>query len=352
MLYYSIIFLVIFILILIYVYRRFNLEEFALSSGYIEVPCSYKKLSKKIVNSELAYSQQIIDASKSSDNLKIEMDKLKEELEIIKRTASNPNSTASNPNSTYSDSVVTEINTKFFDNKELYSILINGLNMKLYNPNESTEDSYGLKGINYEDDKTNFTRSVTDAINAACELLKQKQDYKYISKCVSTIADIDGAAKIHNLLIKAYQYSTRSKYTSNRVIDPYLVNKLNKNIKNIVELGRKILLANSNTCKCRSSKNKTLLENNLKGLLNMNRNIQGQILSIETTLNGVKTSIPPMLRDIPGFERPEPTLANKRLVENLKDLYRQRAKLSINIFNSQAELRKVSDHRSKICQPC
>jgi len=340
MIYISIILLVVYILIVIFAYRRFKTEQFANSTGYVEDPGASRRLSKALVQSEIEFGQQKLAAEKNAEELAANIKGLKQEQENAIH------------GSAKSVSDVTELNPKFFDNKELYSILINGLNMHSYNPKEDLSDSYGLKNVNYVNDKTDFTRTVTDAINVSCELLRQKQDYKYVSKCVKTIKDIDGAAKIHNLLIRAYTYTTHPKHISNREIDPYLVNKLNKNIKNIITVGRRVLFAKTNTCKCKTGKNKTLLQNNLKGLVQMAQNIQGQISNIESTLNGAKISIPPFMSNLPGFNAPSQRPINKKLVENLKTLYQQKLQTSSSINTVTNAIREADKFAEVACQPC
>lgn len=345
MLYYSIIFLVIFILIIIYLYNYLGFEKFAQSSGYVETPGAYKKLTKKLADSEIEYGEQADTIAKNAEDLKNNLKNLEQNLLEI----SNP---VGIPDYLKNASPETKLTVKFFDNKELYSILINGLNMKTYNPKENLQDAFGLGGVNYKDDKTIFTRAVTEAINVSCELLQQKQDYRYVSKCVNTVKGIDGAAKIHNLLIKAYKYTTLPKYTSNRTIDPYLVNKLNKNIKKIITVGRRIFLVESNICKCKSEQDITLLQNTLRGFIEMDINIQGQILSIEATLNASRMTVPAFMSNLPGFNIPEPAAFNTKLIDNLKLLYQQKAELGGRIIQIKKTIGDAQKTTAGECQPC
>ena len=251
MLYISIVTLLIFILILIVVYRRYTFEQFAFSSGYIEDLGKSKKLKNAIASAEADYGQQKLAAIQGAKDLDAKLKNLKaEQVNIITRSKMGE----------YKP-INSAMNYKIFDNKELYSILINGLNMASYREQSNSADPYGLKNINYNDTRALFTRTVTDTVSVSCELLKQKQDYRYVSKCINTIKDIDSAAKIHNLIIRAYAFTTNPSQTSNRDIDPYLVNKLNKNIGMVITLGRRVLFADTNTCKCKPAKNTKILKN-------------------------------------------------------------------------------------------
>uniref|UniRef100_A0A6C0B5I7 Uncharacterized protein n=1 Tax=viral metagenome TaxID=1070528 RepID=A0A6C0B5I7_9ZZZZ len=345
MLYISILLLVFFIIILVFVYRRLTSEGFAISTGYIEDPIAATKLKKQLVQSEIAYGNQKNEALKNQQRLNTEIKTLTTEQQILMKDIQK-----SKLGITTKEEEDT-VPTKFFDNKELYSILINGLNMGSYNAKENLTDSYGLKNVNYRNDKSSFRRTVTDTINVACELLQQKQDYRYLSKCVDTITDIDGAAKIHNLIIKAYTFISHPKYISNRTIDPYLVNKLNKNIEAIITSGRKILFADSKTCKCKTGKNKKLLENKLNEFIQMNSNIQSQITNIETRINGSKITVPPFMANIPGFKLPNQPAPNNKLKANLKTLYQRRRFILENINKIYNSIRQLGNNET-ICKPC
>jgi len=124
---------------------------------------------------------------------------------------------------------------KRFNNKELYSILVNGLKF----PSSSA--------------KFDFMTSVNSSINISCELLKQKYDYRYIDKCLEKTRGVNRVDEIHKLILRSYDYISQPKHNSTIEINPYLVKELSKNIEKIIETGRNLILHNGNTCHCKYS---------------------------------------------------------------------------------------------------
>mgnify|MGYP006082000465 CR=1 FL=1 len=118
-----------------------------------------------------------------------------------------------------------DTNINKYNSKELYSILLNGLNTK----------------------SENFIKLVENTVETACELLKLKKDLSRIRDCLVDINETN-IGVIHRILIKAHAYTISPKYNTNKIMDPYLVNKLNKNIKDIMDTGNDIILNNSNVC--------------------------------------------------------------------------------------------------------
>ena len=80
-----------------------------------------------------------------------------------------------------------------YNGKELYSIIINGLNTK--------SDS--------------FKKLVTDTLVTSCELLKLKKDYSRISDCVVNITE-ENAGMIYRIITRAYSYTISPKYNENK----------------------------------------------------------------------------------------------------------------------------------------
>ena len=337
MLYISIVTLLIFILILIVVYRRYTFEQFA--SGYIKDPAKvfHQKLAAKNLNQKLR-------------NLKAAPTNTQEYKPI---------------NST--------MDYKIFDSKELYSILINGLNMTSFREQDNSADAYGLKNIDQNDVRALFTRTVTDTVSVSCELLKQKQDYRYVSKCIDTIKDIDSAAKIHNLIIRAYAFTTNPRDTSNRDIDPYLVNKLNKNIGMVITLGRKVLFTDTNTCKCKPDKNTKLLENQFTESRRIYVLLETQITSMRVRLREAREQtrtaqrfmsrmgrwIPTasrnalMAKQFPGSVRNDGKPMNiRKLATDLASMERRKGAILSNMNSIKKTLMQNIAINQKGCQPC
>lgn len=117
-----------------------------------------------------------------------------------------------------------------YNGKELYSIIINGLTTK----------------------SASFTKLIETTLVTSCELLKLKKDYNRISECVVNATE-ENAGMIYRIITRAYSYTISPKYNENKIMDPYLVNSLNKNIKNIIEQGREVILTNSNSCSINST---------------------------------------------------------------------------------------------------
>ena len=363
MLYISIIALIIFIFILVVFYRRSNMENFAMTSGYVEKGRGHiKKLNMKVVQSE-------IDSGELTKLTDENQDKLQERIKSLKAKQRDMLQQMSKQDLYDGEDELNKqygLGQKFFDNKELYSILINNLTSSSIT-NSSLTDSYGLKGINYKSKKLQFNMTVTDTVNVACELLQQKQDYRYLSKCVESIKSIGSAAKIHNLIIRAYTYITHPKNTSNRVIDPYLVNKLNENIEKIISLGREITYADSNTCKCKSGKNEKILKNNLIELGQAYLNIQNQITNTQATLNTVRMASKinssnffgniiktPSINNLKFFGNiiKTPSINNLKVTENLKKLKMQANIIAKNINTVKAAFEENKNFQEKGCKPC
>lgn len=118
-----------------------------------------------------------------------------------------------------------DANVNKYNSKELYSILLNGLNTK----------------------SQTFIKLVEDTLVTGCELLKLKKDFSRIHDCLVDVNETN-IGVIHRILIKAHAYTISPKYNTNKIMDPYLVNKLNKNIKDIMDTGNDIILKNSNVC--------------------------------------------------------------------------------------------------------
>ena len=91
MLYISIIFLVIFIFILIIVYRRYNLEHFALATDYKEDAQKTLKLKKALVRSEIEHGEQKREAIKNEIKLDARLKTLKaKEKTLLNKLESSP----------------------------------------------------------------------------------------------------------------------------------------------------------------------------------------------------------------------------------------------------------------------
>ena len=331
MLYYSILFLIVFILILVMMYRyKFPVENF-MTSGYVENTHKLKNIQKAVSKSEIETNNFNKKAGVRQAELRQTIDKLKKKQDrILQHKGSGLGYINDSSTSNGSDSALSPY--KSLDNKELYSILVNGLN----SPSSSA--------------KHDFTTLIDSTVNVSCELLKQKYDYRYVDNCFKKTRGRDRAGEIHKLINRSYDYISQPKYNSTIKINPYLVNKLNKNIEEIIERGRSLIFDNSNTCQCKGAQRAKLLKTQFTELIQNYNSLKQQAESIKQQLaDNNKGDFSVFGISIPTM----PKINKPHLERELQTVSSQKASV-ISQINNLAKTIKISqkDSVGNTCKPC
>ena len=345
MLYNSIIFLIFCILLLIFAYKYRAFEQFAATSGYVEDPTKIEKIRSDIIKSDIEFNEFKKGEGARREALAAEIKSLKKRMADQIRTANIKNCPTCELDLSQRDIEITQS----FDSKELYSILVNTLSITNHTKYEKPVDH----SVTIDNsDKFKFTTVITDTIDVACRLLQQKQDYKYITDCVKTTRGPKRIGNIHILITTAYNYINHPKFNSTTKLNGYLIGKFSDNIKELILLGRRIILEQSNVCQCAVSKSTGILQRQMQEFKQSFNVISQQEKSIKASLRKNSRALPSWAPNANFMGMNIPRVDTDRLTNKLTQLAEEKSGILNKLIEYGKKIETIEKSDEWLCKPC
>ena len=344
MLYNSIIFLIFCILVLIIAYNYNVFEEFSQTTGYKVNSDKMKGVLNSIAKNDMEFNEFKKNEGVRKEALAEKIDSLKQ---IISSQLLKKNIFVKSSKSSESDDHLALIQS--FDNKELYSILVNALSSQDHTRSLNT---YGTDISFDNSDKFKFTTLITSTIDVACRLLQQKQDYKYIVDCVKTTRGSDRIGKIHTLIVSAYNYINNPKLIKKIEFNNFLIQRFGDNIKELILVGRRIILDNGNICHCNYAKSSDIIKTQLLELKQMYDSISQQEITLKAELGKNNPGLPSWIPNSNFLGMNISSINTSRISNDLTQLSLKKSAIINKLQEYKKKMETIENDDNRICKPC